>query len=221
LLSHFGSFPGSYSHISLLPDLNLGVFSSFNGGHQCYPYVINPLLHTYVLDLLLGEDPWLDNQTMCEFLHGGGEGWELPTHPPLGLYVNSLERYRGRYVHPVYGQARVDEKGGKLRVHYGRMNFTMRLTSLRKDKAIFETEIGVIEWLISSVEVTFAIDADTEEVSTMTLPFLQDFEQPGMFYRSGFGQPQQVCNEGAREATQHTLQLIILLPLAALLVTYS
>lgn len=52
--------------VTLLPERKLAIFTAINGGRQLVPYSIVTLLHTYLLDVMLGvEQPWLDRATAC------------------------------------------------------------------------------------------------------------------------------------------------------------
>ena len=46
--------------ITLSMDKKFGIFSTINGGLQPNPYTIHSLLHTYIMDMLMDTQPWLD-----------------------------------------------------------------------------------------------------------------------------------------------------------------
>jgi hypothetical protein len=60
------SFIWGYSSlVTLIPDMNIGIFTTMNGDDPGYRYRF--LLHNYIGDLLLGENPWLNKTTLCTF----------------------------------------------------------------------------------------------------------------------------------------------------------
>ncbi len=65
---HYGSFPGFYSQITLMPEAKFGIYTSFNGGEQHYPWTINSLLHTYAMDVALDIKPWITAEVCIHVL---------------------------------------------------------------------------------------------------------------------------------------------------------
>ena len=67
-MSHSG---GLFSYITLLwtlPDLNIGVYASVNGpGYGSYSGIHNIVSFYYIVDHLLGLEPWLNKTTACTF----------------------------------------------------------------------------------------------------------------------------------------------------------
>lgn len=62
---HSGSTWGYRSFLTLLPDLNIGVFSVMTGVDEDYPFRTS--LHMYLMDQALGDSPFIDNTTICTF----------------------------------------------------------------------------------------------------------------------------------------------------------
>ena len=64
--THGGSQGGYLSELTLLPDYELGVFISTNGPNTG---VIRNMLTVFILDLLLGEEPWVGRDDVCSPEH--------------------------------------------------------------------------------------------------------------------------------------------------------
>jgi hypothetical protein len=60
VVMHYGSLIGYYSMITIIAELNLGIFTSYNGAVQNDPYTLNSLLHVYLIDAHLGLKPWIN-----------------------------------------------------------------------------------------------------------------------------------------------------------------
>ncbi len=62
MLMHQGGTVGFTTHLSFLPDVNIGVFLSFNTGEDVLSCFI---IAMYIKDILLEEEPWLNLTTAC------------------------------------------------------------------------------------------------------------------------------------------------------------
>jgi len=116
---HYGSLVGQYSLITLLPELRLGIFSSYNGAIQSDPFTINSLLHVHLIDLFIGVQPSIDNVSYwCSLLDGGNQSRRDLNETESLLYPTSA--YVGVYWHAVLGEFEVWENGtGTLMTRYG------------------------------------------------------------------------------------------------------
>lgn len=70
--AHVGSTNGFLTQMNLLPDSNIGVFNSYMPGEDS---MAHRLVNLYIMDLLLGEEPWLNLTTACSF----PEPWVNPS----------------------------------------------------------------------------------------------------------------------------------------------
>ena len=121
---HYGSLMGAYSLLTLLPELRLGIFTSYNGAVQTDPYTINFLLHVHLIDIFLGAQPSVDNAThWCSSQprrHNPDETLTLPLRLPVSMYT-------GVYWHSVLGQFDVWDDGKEtLMARYGSVELTLR-----------------------------------------------------------------------------------------------
>lgn len=143
---HYGSLIGAYSLLTLLPELNLGIFTSLNGAVQSDPYTINSLLHVHLIDLFLGVHPSVDVDnvssqwcspspyemfTLRRQNANETSGW-TPRNATASAYV-------GVYSHRVLGQFEVrDDGSGMLTATYGTLE-----TRLRPEQSSAAEFIGV------------------------------------------------------------------------------
>ncbi|XP_062610699.1 uncharacterized protein LOC134272491 [Saccostrea cucullata] len=65
ILRHTGTILGFSSLITLIPEMNIGIFTTMNG--QDSDYIFRTLPHNYLADIALGEDAWLNSSTICSF----------------------------------------------------------------------------------------------------------------------------------------------------------
>ncbi|XP_033751010.1 protein flp-like [Pecten maximus] len=108
ILRHTGTTFGYSSLLTLIPDMDIGVFITMTGSD--HDYLFRTVLENYLADNALGETPWLNATTMCTF----PEPWmrkhvtthhsivkNLPLHRPVSSYVGTYhnEAYGNLYVH--------------------------------------------------------------------------------------------------------------------------
>ena len=62
---HGGYLYGYNAQLSLLPDADVGVFLALNGDD--YTSLGRFLIHAFLMDLALDEEPWLNTTTVCTF----------------------------------------------------------------------------------------------------------------------------------------------------------
>lgn len=67
-ISHGGDFTGYHTYVSVFPDMDIGVYTSMNmpdhGIERMFP-------HAYVLDIVLGEEPWFNASAVCDLIPSG------------------------------------------------------------------------------------------------------------------------------------------------------
>jgi len=172
-MSHYGSFPGYYSLITIAPSQGYGIFSTINGGTQQSPYTINSLLHTYILDLLQGVRPWLDARmsTACFFPNDRAEYSTLGAvelNKTVPAWRNT-EDYTGMYVHNVLGKITVQVQDSDLYMRYGLMEFVLYPQQRERGKDIYLAEATISDWMVSHFTVDFTIIND--KVDSVLTPF--------------------------------------------------
>ena len=65
MLQHTGGLYGYGALSTILPDMDIGVFLALNGADETL--FGRGLTHIYIMDLLLGKEPWLNTTTGCTF----------------------------------------------------------------------------------------------------------------------------------------------------------
>ena len=116
ILRHTGTTFGYSSLITLIPEANLGIFSSMSGEDE--HYIFRTLLHSYLADTFLGETPTINETTICTY----PEPWFPAVHSnrrPIDKTRNSthsLSAYVGTYHHPAYGDLVVRPNSTHLQV---------------------------------------------------------------------------------------------------------
>ena len=119
---HSGSTYGYRSLLTLLPNVNIGVFVTMTGHDPSMLFRTN--LHLYIADLMLGYKPWLNTSTICTF----PEPWNKPDAQKPTPEVRKdltahrkLEDYAGVFSNPAYGTLNisVNSISNLLVLHYG------------------------------------------------------------------------------------------------------
>ncbi len=125
MILHTGTSWGYGALLTLVPDLGIGIYTSITGPDD--GYVGRRLTHMYIMDLLMGESPWLNLTTACTF----PEPW-APVHKrkpytfPQGdpnKVPLEFERYVGTFGNFGYGNLSIvlNETSGLLELHYGEL----------------------------------------------------------------------------------------------------
>lgn len=68
IVTHTGTSWGYGALLTLVPDLGLGIHTSITGPDDGYR--ARRALHLYILDLLMGQHPWLNTTSACTFPDG-------------------------------------------------------------------------------------------------------------------------------------------------------
>ena len=167
---HYGSFPGYYSLATLIPSQSLAIFTSINGGHQGLPYTINSLIHTYIMDLAFKETPWLTPENACQLFNHEMDynvtmDFDRSKPPP-----RPLSEYTGHYYHAVFGDLFIRRKDHKLKMFYGKMEFTLFV----HDGDTFYAEPIDLQWMMLAEKVTFnRRNRNSEMIMDIEVPFLE------------------------------------------------
>ena len=143
--SHTGRRDGYRAMISLLPDVGIGVFTNNNNDNT----YARDYIHMYIMDLLMGEEPWIDAEMVCE----GGKQDEvkqskIQNHLKKGSKLHHKkhpkdhhqkhtkaaadEDYVGVYGNYAYGNATVfiNETSGLISLNYGPVEWTLTETAM-------------------------------------------------------------------------------------------
>ena len=176
---HYGSFPGFYSLITIVPDLNVGIFTSMNGGEQDYPWTVNSLIHTYAIDLALDQDPWLSEERSCTFPPGSLEMMisdpfvidkSHKSQRPLGDYV-------GVYYHPIFNNVTFSLFN---RTHLQALLGDIRFSAFpHSEKDTFTLLVIDKGWYVGPATITFSQDSGgRNSIDNVHIPFLEPSDPP-------------------------------------------
>ena len=176
---HYGSFPGFYSLITIVPDLNVGIFTSMNGGEQDYPWTVNSLIHTFALDLALDQNPWLSEETSCTFPPGS---LEMMNTDPFVIDKSHtsqrpLEDYVGMYYHPIFNNATF--------YLYNRTHLQAQLSDIRfyafprSEKDSFTLLVIDKGWYVGPATITFSQNSGgRNSIDSVQISFLEPSDPP-------------------------------------------
>lgn len=168
--SHSGGRDGYQTLLTLLPDMGIGVYVTLNRGDRN----VRDLIHMYVLDLLLGVEPWLDIETACslgqtiDMTKDSDIQEEINTdrEEEAGVGLHNDQDYVGVYGNYAYGNTTVfiNQTSDMLSLSYGAAEWQLTETSTNTFGAQ-----GLEPFWYWFMTVTFLRDGD--DVTEVTLPF--------------------------------------------------
>lgn len=145
---HSGIILGYLTLLTLLPDLDIGIFISTNGPGTMNTSFARSEVSYYITDLLLRLDPWLNNANACQF----PQEWENVTDDPSEDSVlvhgelKGLQNFVGQYGNVLFGDITVTKNGSnELLVNYGRV--TGKLHKTKEDHVLMMDILGVLEFV--------------------------------------------------------------------------
>ena len=171
MLRHSGSTFGYRALLTLLPKCNFGVFLALTGTDPNYLFRTN--VHLYIMDLLLGYEPWLNATTLCSF----PEPWHRKDTPSESAEVSrnltahrDLEDYTGVYSNKAYGTLSIylNETSNTLMMEYGYARFVL-YAKTEKDEFFAEGD-GMLENIRSFSTLQFGANDDDTAITTLTVP---------------------------------------------------
>ncbi|KAH3838518.1 hypothetical protein DPMN_111928 [Dreissena polymorpha] len=103
MLRNTGTTFGFTSLVTLLPEVNIGVFTTMNGKDD--DFIGRTLLHSFLLDTLLGEEPTINETTVCTYPEPWFPAKDTTPKPFVKTIAPSraLSQYTGVYNHIAYG----------------------------------------------------------------------------------------------------------------------
>ena len=199
MISHSGDLAGLHSLLTLLPDMNIGLFSSVNGADLTSNG--RRLFHSYIMDVLLGLEPWLNTSTVCTFpepwvsvtedfeqmisalLANGLDMLSLVPVPPASKtgYAAEFSQYIGVYENFFYGNIDIyiNNTNNQLMLRYGTADpYTLTLVG---DNVFFGVASDSL-WPENIQEVSFVkSDASLHAFDQTTVTFPRS--APALFVR--------------------------------------
>ena len=178
-LMHYGSFPGFYSLITIVPSLNFGIYTSINGGEQDYPWTLNSLIHTVAIDLALDQGPWLTAEASCTFPPGS---LEMMNSDPFVVDTSykpqrPLKDYTGLYYHPIFNNVTFSQVNKThLETLIGNIKFHVFPNSEKDTFTLLVIDKG---WYVGPSTITFSQGKGSPNtINSVQIPFLEPNDPP-------------------------------------------
>ncbi|KAL4240720.1 hypothetical protein ACF0H5_001508 [Mactra antiquata] len=180
--THSGSTYGYVSLITLLPDKNVGVFTTMTGPDPGILFRTN--IHTYIADLALGVEPWMNRSTVCTF----PEPWYnkikkvLKERPKTDIpAIRVLDKYTGVFKNHAYGSIDVykNKTSSLLMVKYGFAHFILYPQS--SSDHFYAEGFGLLNNIQHISKFIFKFDED-QMVRNLTIPGFES-NNPPVFQR--------------------------------------
>lgn len=129
---HSGGIYSYISYVTLIRDLNIGIYISTNGpGNSSSSVTYNEVFY-YIADLLLGEEPWLTTANACQFPRPWNNATSQASNNSVIVpgTIENPQFYEGDYNNKLFGDIKISRNGsGELVVDYGRLTGMLRKTS--------------------------------------------------------------------------------------------
>lgn len=199
MILHTGSSWGFGALLTLMPDFNIGIYTSINGGDNGYHG--RRLLHMYIVDILSNNESWINKSVMCNFPKHAMR-FEKP--PSLRLHLESftsndddiiddaifsfnkiisntefeMDKYVGRYGNYGYGNVTVTIVKEDLFLLYGEIG----IWKLRKvNDFMFSGKAQGLIWALDMDHILFGHDEFLGTISYVQIPI--EKSDPQTFYR--------------------------------------
>ena len=179
IIAHSGQLVSYWADLNIIPSKGIGAFVSNNG--LADPSV--PL--KFALDVLNGEEPWLNASTVCTY----PQPWQPPPDVPvpdinmtIGEPARKLSAYTGTYKQPVFGKITVYKATNQtLKIQYGMLG-DINLTPLAIPDVFLAQGSGIV-WYAPLGIVNFTSSSQRNVIDTLQFPALEMLEPP-VFKRS-------------------------------------
>ena len=179
IIAHSGQLVSYWADLNIIPSKGIGAFVSNNG--LADPSV--PL--KFALDVLNGEEPWLNASTVCTY----PQPWQPPPDVPvpdinmtIGEPARKLSAYTGTFKQPVFGKITVYKATNQtLKIQYGMLG-DINLTPLAIPDVFLAQGSGIV-WYAPLGIVNFTSSSQRNVIDTLQFPALEMLEPP-VFKRS-------------------------------------
>lgn len=159
--------------MTLFPDRNLGIFIAMTGEDK--KDLFRTALSSYISDLYLDKEPWLNSSLLCTFPEPFMKGPDPDTpkvHPevPLGRLPSD---FTGTYTNDIYGKMEIINNKGVLEAKYGYATFDLKreeTTSLKFN--MFPT--GLIRHMFSVDDLRFKEMKNSTYIESFTVDKFDD-----------------------------------------------
>lgn len=167
--------------MTMLPDYDFGVFVAMTGDDPNVQFRTH--ISLYVLDLLLGDEPWLNTTTVCS----SQESWKRKKSKcPKAEADNNwniqqtLNQYIGIYTNNAYGTLSIYLNKTSLMMQYGFASFMMHRNA-EKDE-FCATGAGMLENIVSFSKFQFETNRSDGVITSLLVPSFEP-KMPPRFIR--------------------------------------
>ncbi|KAL3887928.1 hypothetical protein ACJMK2_000313 [Sinanodonta woodiana] len=182
LLTHTGSTMGYRAMLTLYPNQKLGIFTAMTGDDPNYIFRSN--LNSYISDLYLHEEPWLNVSTICSF----PEPWfEKKNSTPKTAIDKNIQPFRandsyvGVYSNEAYGDIKIHiGENNKLMATYGYASFLLFAKETKDD--FYAEGTGLFTALMDFTTFRFVSNNSSDIINTLEIPSFES-QYPPVFTR--------------------------------------
>lgn len=146
---HSGGLYGFTALLGYIPSKNVSVFLNSNGETSAAE-ILGPIMYN-IFDTLNGEEPWLNETTICSFPSPWKQKGETSetTQNDTQINIDNMDRFIGNYSDLLYGRFNVSEENGTLNVKFGKLmhgklshfsDFTFNLTLFEPLSEVFDPD---------------------------------------------------------------------------------
>ncbi|XP_046565563.1 uncharacterized protein LOC124274267 [Haliotis rubra] len=118
---HMAAYNGYQGTLTFLPEVGVGVWAHLSGAANHRGFDARNTVIMYSLDLMLGNEIWLNSSTACSFPSPWLQEDAVPPAPTVPEYVRpsvaiNTTEYIGKYHHPAFGTLEIfhDDVSGHL-----------------------------------------------------------------------------------------------------------
>ncbi|XP_046556379.1 protein flp-like isoform X2 [Haliotis rubra] len=195
MVQHSGSTFGYRSFLTLLPDKNLGVFVTMTGYDPDYWF--RGSLSAYLMDVYLGEAPWINTSTICSFpdpwrtsstrrrsrpRKGSGRRLTRRRRATSHTANLALQAYSGTFRNEAYGNIIIhyDSASHELKATYGIASWVLASRGGDTFRATWDKPAPILNF-------NFVFKTSSGHAYALIPSF--EHSSPPVFYRTGGSDP--------------------------------
>ena len=198
VITHSGATYGYRSLLTLVPALQIGVFTAITGGEPDIAFKRN--LHLYAIDIISGDQPWLNATSVCTF----PEPWKKRKEEPKEPFETNtkasreLKFYTGTFYNKAYGTCQVylNDSAECLMAKIGVGHFVLQPQS-QKDEFYAEGD-GLFEKYEQFSKFQFRF-TNKEEYAVALVAKSFNYDDPPVFDRNENEASRMAKNGGSPE----------------------
>lgn len=203
--------------LTLIPGIQAGIFTVLTGDDPSYLFRTN--IHLYIADLLLEQDPWLDNTTICSFPEPWKEKSDSVSNYKPRTDVKAdrpLFEYEGTFSNRAYGLIDIYKNSsvGYLMAKVGIGVFILYPKATADE--FYAQGIVLMENIRDFSTLQFSFHKG--KVQTLTIPSME-YKDPPVFYRTQKNESnatERTKRSNGSRSTNHMISVICALLIASL-----